>query len=172
MRRGENHCISDARSRTLAYNRLSCRLQALGALDQALSLSSQLRMKCPLPTIADMRPIVEVGSMSDDNLNWLMRWYLDQCDNDWEHSYGVEIGTLDNPGWTLKINLRDTALKGRTFKKITQGEPAGNLDEWRRTGSWWVADVKDGAFEAACGPLDLPSVVSVFREWAESDPQA
>lgn len=99
-------------------------------------------------------------------------WYLDQCDNDWEHSYGVEIGTLDNPGWTLKINLRDTALKGRTFKKITQGEPAGNLDEWRRTGSWWVADVKDGAFEAACGPLDLPSVVSVFREWAESDPQA
>ena len=95
---------------------------------------------------------------------------MPQCDNDWEHSYGVEIGTLDNPGWTLKIDLRDTPLEGRPFSKAMNGEPASELDEWKRTGSWWVAEVKEGAFEAVCGPLDLPSVISVFREWA--DPQS
>ena len=40
--------------------------------------------------------------MTDDSLNWLMQWYLGECNNDWEHTYGVEIGTLDNPGWSQK----------------------------------------------------------------------
>jgi hypothetical protein len=34
--------------------------------------------------------------MIEGNLDWLMRWYLAQCDNDWEHGYGIEIGTLDD----------------------------------------------------------------------------
>lgn len=109
--------------------------------------------------------------MNDDSLHWLMNWYLGQCDNDWEHTYGVEIGTLDNPGWTLKIDLTETPLVGRAFTKVLHGEPTDDLDEWRRTGSWWVADVKDDKFEAACGPLDLPSIIGVFRQWVESAPQ-
>ena len=104
----------------------------------------------------------------EDPLAWLMAWYLRQCDNDWEHSYGVEIGTLDNPGWSLKVELTDTPLNGRKFARVAHGEPADDLDEWRRVGSWWVAEVKDGAFQAACGPLDLSAVISVFREWAEA----
>ena len=86
----------------------------------------------------------------------------------WEHSYGVEIGTLDNPGWTLKVDLRDTALEGRPFTRVMHGQPAQDLDEWRRAGSWWLAEVKDGTFQASCGPLDLSSVIAVFREWAEA----
>ena len=43
--------------------------------------------------------------MSEVCLLWLMQWRLDQCDNDWEHCHGVSIGTLDNPGWTLRIDL-------------------------------------------------------------------
>lgn len=110
--------------------------------------------------------------MTEDNLNWLMQWYVGECNNDWEHTYGVEIGTLDNPGWTLKVDLKETTLEGRSFTSVTHGEPADDLDEWRRTGSWWIAEVKDGAFEASCGPLDLPAVISVFRKWAESAPQS
>jgi hypothetical protein len=34
----------------------------------------------------------------DDLLRWLQDWHAGQCDGDWEHSYGVDIGTLDNPG--------------------------------------------------------------------------
>lgn len=110
--------------------------------------------------------------MSDDNIAWLMGWYLRHCDNDWEHSYGVTIGTLDNPGWTLKIDLKGSMLDGLPFNRVEHGEPSGDLDEWKRTGSWWVAYVKDGVFEAACGPLDLSATISVFRSWAEAAPTA
>ena len=105
--------------------------------------------------------------MSSDNLDWLSRWYLAQCDNDWEHTYGVKIDTLDNPGWSLKIELTDTDLRERAFERVTHGKPTDDLDEWRRTGSWWIASVNDGAFEAHCGPLDLPTVIGIFRQWAE-----
>ena len=29
-------------------------------------------------------------------IRWLEEWYKSQCDGDWEHLFGVEIGTLDN----------------------------------------------------------------------------
>ena len=99
----------------------------------------------------------------DDSLAWLMQWYLAECNSDWEHSYGVKIDTLDNPGWTLKIDLRETELHGRRFVKATHGEPADDLEEWQRLGSWWVADVKGDVFETSCGPLDLPVVPTVSR---------
>ena len=54
-----------------------------------------------------------IERMSDENLSWLMQWYLAECNDDWEHSYGVKIDTLDNPGWTLKIDLRETDLGRR-----------------------------------------------------------
>lgn len=105
--------------------------------------------------------------MSDDNLSWLSQWYLSQCDDDWEHSYGVKIDTLDNPGWSLKIDLTDTSLANRAFERVTYGEPTDDLEEWHRTGSWWVASVQGSAFEASCGPLDLSAAIGVFRQWAE-----
>lgn len=105
--------------------------------------------------------------MNDDNLIWLSQWYLSQCDNDWEHSYGVKIDTLDNPGWSLKINLTDTEMLGRSFEPVEQGQPSGDLNQWQQTGSWWVARVEDDAFYVACGPLDLSAAVGIFRRWVE-----
>jgi hypothetical protein len=28
----------------------------------------------------------------------LQTWYTEECNGDWEHQFGVDIGTLDNPG--------------------------------------------------------------------------
>ena len=36
--------------------------------------------------------------MKENMLEWLMNWYESNCDGDWEHSYGVKIESLDNPG--------------------------------------------------------------------------
>jgi len=105
--------------------------------------------------------------MADDNLDWLMNWYVRECNNDWEHSYGIKIETLDNPGWTIEIDLRETLLEGRPFES-RHGEVAGDLDEWREQGSWWAAEADGIRFKAACGPTDLSAIVGVFREWAES----
>ncbi len=96
-----------------------------------------------------------------------MQWYLAECNNDWEHSYGVKIDTLDNPGWSLKIDLRETNLEGRTFTRLERGEPAGDLTEWQSLGTWLVADVIGGVFDVACGPLDLSEAIQVFRDWVE-----
>ena len=106
--------------------------------------------------------------MNDENLIWLSQWYLAQCDNGWEHTYGVKIDTLDNPGWSLKIDLTGTELQGRAFQRVAQGEPNCDLEEWQRTGSWWVARVEDDTFDVACGPLDLSSAIGVFRRWVEA----
>jgi hypothetical protein len=48
-----------------------------------------------------------------DDLAWLQGWYAEQCDGDWEHDESVSIGTLDNPGWRLRVNLAGTAAEGR-----------------------------------------------------------
>jgi len=115
-----------------------------------------------------MAAVGDVGRMSDDNLIWLSQWYLSQCDNNWEHSFGVKVDTLDNPGWSLKIDLTDTEMRGRDFGRVEHGEPSGNLEEWQRTGSWWVARVEGDVFDVACGPLDLSAAVGVFRRWVEA----
>jgi hypothetical protein len=39
----------------------------------------------------------------------LQRWFERECNGDWEHSYGITIETLDNPGWLVKIDLHETA---------------------------------------------------------------
>ena len=103
-----------------------------------------------------------------DSVSWLMQWYLSRCDGDWEHTYGIDIGNLDNPGWSLEIDLSETDLDGRQFAKIEHGPIASDLDEWRRTGSWYVAEVKESRFQGTCGPLDLPALINVFRQWAEA----
>jgi hypothetical protein len=105
--------------------------------------------------------------VNDDNLSWLSQWYLSQCNSDWEHSYGVKIDTLDNPGWSLRIDLTETRLEGRAFESVAHGEPRNDLKEWRRTGSWWIAAINGNAFEAVCGPLDLSNVIGIFRLWVD-----
>jgi hypothetical protein len=45
-----------------------------------------------------------------DPLNRLQSWYESHCDGDWEHDKRIRIGTLDNPGWRVYINLADNLL--------------------------------------------------------------
>lgn len=54
---------------------------------------------------------------TEDVLAELERWYLEQCDEEWEHSYGVVIGTLDNPGWQVSVDLVDTPLDTMPYER-------------------------------------------------------
>lgn len=38
-------------------------------------------------------------------LKRLMEWYSSNCNGDWEHSGGVKIETLDNPGWSITVDF-------------------------------------------------------------------
>ncbi|GAA3919320.1 hypothetical protein GCM10023084_81910 [Streptomyces lacrimifluminis] len=57
--------------------------------------------------------------MSDPEplLGWLQNWYVQQCNGDWEHEWGVKIAMLDNPGWTVSIDLEETGLEEREYPR-------------------------------------------------------
>lgn len=90
-------------------------------------------------------------------LEALQRWYLDQCDGDWEHQYGVSIGTLDNPGWFLHVDLTGTALESKNFVVVK------DLDA---EAEWMHCRVENGVFEAHCGPIMLSAAIAAFLKWA------
>jgi hypothetical protein len=84
----------------------------------------------------------------NDLLPRLQRWYSSQCDGDWEHHSGIDIGTLDNPGWTLKVSLKRTPLQGRQFAPLEYG-----LD--RKNANWLSCRVEKDEFQGAGGPDKL-----------------
>jgi hypothetical protein len=49
-------------------------------------------------------------------------WYAAQCDGDWEHQYGVSIETLDNPGWSVTIDLSGTSLENIRFQTYQENK--------------------------------------------------
>ena len=86
----------------------------------------------------------------------LQNWYKTNCNGDWEHSYGLSLSTLDNPGWTLNIALQETALEKLDFNREYQSK--GNEHDW------YFITVKDGALDIACGPSNLSQVLQIFLD--------
>lgn len=93
-----------------------------------------------------------------DLLKSLQQWYASQCNGAWEHICGISIDTLDNPGWSVKIDIADTYLLGRTFDEVRV--EGANKDDW------YVCKVENNAFKAMGGPNRLFDVIAVFIEWA------
>jgi len=96
----------------------------------------------------------------DNLLTWLQQWYQRQCDGEWEHTFGVRIDTLDNPGWRVTIDLTGTELQGR---------PYGDYHHVAGPDSWVHCEVVDEEFRGYGGPNNLPEILQCFRNWAESE---
>jgi len=92
-------------------------------------------------------------------LKRLERWYRGNCDGDWEHRWGVTIETLDNPGWSIKIDLVGTRLAGHSFAPLEHRLSKRNF---------LVARIDDEKFKAFCGPDRLEDALKLFLDWAES----
>jgi Immunity protein 53 len=95
----------------------------------------------------------------NDLLPRLSAWYSAQCNDDWEHQYGVTIGTLDNPGWSLRIDLNGTNLNGCDFSILKIERTANN---------WVQCRIAGQKFEGFGGPENLSELIEVFLSWAES----
>ena len=93
-------------------------------------------------------------------IEWLQHWFHSYCNGDWEHDEGIQLQTLDNPGWTLTVNLESTSLENRPFLRIQHDR---NEDDWVRC---WVESHR---FEGRCGPCNLVELLEMFRTWAESE---
>lgn len=95
-----------------------------------------------------------------DSLIWLQKWYLKECNGDWEHNYGIRIETLDNPGWSVKINLIDTDLEDESFNKVAIE---------RHENDWIFCKTnEESEFLGYGGPENLGEILDVFKAWVNS----
>jgi hypothetical protein len=91
-------------------------------------------------------------------LSWLQAWYMANCDDDWEHQYGVKIQTIGNPGRSVSIELDRTPLDGSDFERVEVICDANN---------WLLARVEGNTWQFDGGPLNLSEGLYLFRDWAQ-----
>ena len=98
--------------------------------------------------------------MTTDPVSSLEAWYAGNCDGDWEHGWGVLIQTLDNPGWSIEINLEGTSLQGRVFTRVQADR---SEDDWVRC---WA---DENVFKGRGGPRNLGELLRIFAQWKDAD---
>lgn len=97
-----------------------------------------------------------------NELEGLQKWFKSNCNGDWEHSYGISIYTLDNPGWAVDVDLAETALELVAYLP-TRVE---------RTDQDWVwCKVENRKFMGRGGTGNLGELLLIFCQWANSSTQ-
>ena len=97
--------------------------------------------------------------MNSTILNWMQEWLAQNCNGDWEHSQNFKITTIDNPGWSVTINLIGTKQEGKFFSPIKKENSEAD---------WLYCTVKDQQFQGDGGVKNLIEILQVFIDWAES----
>lgn len=85
-------------------------------------------------------------------IEYINKWFKDQCDGDWEHMYGIKIYTLDNPGWAVKIDLHETDLNV-IFTPIEKNE--GEED-------WLSCKIINNTFTGYGGINNIQEILAIF----------
>ncbi|MGW7534050.1 Imm53 family immunity protein [Amycolatopsis sp. NPDC054798] len=92
-----------------------------------------------------------------ESFQFLLDWYAEQCDEEWEHEFGVKLSTLDSPGWLLEVDLEYTDLAGRRMERSDFEGDAGR----------WAQCWSDGEkFHGACDPASFELVLAQFKAFA------
>jgi hypothetical protein len=97
-------------------------------------------------------------SNTENELIWIQSWFSHQCDEEWEHTYGVTIETLDNPGWSVSIDLKKTELEDKVMQTVSEE----TSDE-----DWISCTVTENQFRGFGGTKQLTKILEVFRNWVE-----
>ncbi|NJA06626.1 immunity 53 family protein [Methylomonas sp. UP202] len=98
-------------------------------------------------------------NIDNDLINSLERWYLSMCNDDWEHTYGIFISNIDNPGWCLKVELSGTNLEEVYFEDLMLQREDEN--------DWIICKVENGTFIGYGGPKNLKELINTFLVWSE-----
>jgi immunity protein 53 of polymorphic toxin system len=85
----------------------------------------------------------------------LQDWYASNCDGDWEHSAGVRIESLDNPGWTVLLDIAGTPIEGCVLDRVVVDNSEEN----------WLHYWSDGnSIGAAGSPHRLRDALTVILD--------
>lgn len=96
---------------------------------------------------------MKLSSGDIDVIKGLEEWFSAQCDEDWEHSYGLSIETIDNPGWHVEIDLLDTAWMDISI-------PFSRTE--RSDSDWIQIEVHEGKFIGSGGTRNLGEILRRF----------
>ncbi|MBI5846120.1 MAG: immunity 53 family protein [Deltaproteobacteria bacterium] len=89
-------------------------------------------------------------------IEWLQNYFEECCNGDWERNYGIKIGTLDNPGWSVKIELKNTNLEDCSFEEVRIERDDNN---------WQICYIEDKIFKGYGGVKNLEEILIIFRDW-------
>lgn len=93
-----------------------------------------------------------------DILDWIQKWYISNCDGDWEHENIIKIQTIDNPGFVVDINLHFTVFDNISFKTGL----VENSEE-----DWYNIIVEDSHFRGFGDPTKLKFILEEFKRLVE-----
>ncbi len=94
-----------------------------------------------------------------NNFEWLQQWFAAQINGDREHSYGIRIETLDNPGWNIEIDLGETEFEqiNLPFQLFEKSE-----------NDWFCREIKNSVFKASGDISKLDFLLGLFREFVQN----
>ncbi len=92
----------------------------------------------------------------------LAAWFQQQCNGDWEHTYGITVRSTDNPGWWVTIDLTSTSLEHKPFAPVVHGDFASGDPQ----PPWLHCRVIDSVFHGAGDVEQLDSILGIFLAWA------
>ena len=96
-------------------------------------------------------------------LEFFSEWIFRNCDGLWEHSYGMKIESLDNPGFFVEFDIFKTNMEKINFQEViweSSSDPDSDWLECRVEGSKW---------RSACSVNNLSRVISIFKNWVEQN---
>lgn len=90
-----------------------------------------------------------------NSLDWICKWYDQNCNGNWEHDFGIVIESLDNPGWSITIDTEGTSIELLDKPWILKENS---------TEDWYGYKISNGKFEASGDPMKLPFLINLFQK--------
>ena len=94
----------------------------------------------------------------------LSEWHFSHCNGEWEHRHGITIETCANPGWWVKINIRDTELENKPFIPVVHGDKHPTHPQ----GTWCRCYVEKQEYNGVGDPSQLDCIIKTFLAWANN----
>jgi Immunity protein 53 len=89
----------------------------------------------------------------------LESWYERQCNGEWEHGWGIDIGTFAVPKWHFAVELRDTKLE---WHRTKWEEVRVDRDDWH------CFRFTSGSYESIGTLASLPRMIGDFLAAADA----
>ncbi|SRX52860.1 immunity 53 family protein [Aequorivita sp. CIP111184] len=91
-------------------------------------------------------------------LEWIQNWFKNNCDGDWEQGEGIQITTLDNPGWEVEIDISNTSIANINIEWILNENGAHD---------WYGVKIENQKFNASGDAGKLKFLLELFKEMIE-----